>query len=105
MWDEADGKIGRGGRADVGDDLSMASPQDADTVQSREDLVRYVKSLHQELINGADWENPTLDRYLEALAAWMDSSPGFYRNMGQPEPVDATWSFVAHALGAATIYE
>ncbi|MBN6058054.1 hypothetical protein JYK22_39395, partial [Nonomuraea sp. RK-328] len=67
--------------------------------------VRYVQSLHQELVDGADWENPTLERYLDALATWIESSPGFFSNMGRPEPVDATWSFLAHALGAATIYE
>ncbi|MEU9890659.1 hypothetical protein [Sphaerisporangium sp. NPDC051011] len=83
----------------------MESPNAAEAVNSREDLARYVEELQRELINGATWENDRLDRFLEALAAWISSSPGYYRNTGRPAPEDATWSFFANALGAATIYE
>ncbi|WP_433349218.1 DUF7660 family protein [Microtetraspora malaysiensis] len=81
------------------------SPTAAEAVASREDLAHYVEELHRELINGANWENDRLDRFLEALAAWIRASPGYYRNTGRTAPEDATWSFLANALGAATIYE
>jgi hypothetical protein len=77
----------------------------ADAVRSREDLARFVEGLHHELIHGADWENDQLDGFLEALAAWIRDSPGSYRNTGRPDPDQATWSFFADALSAATLYE
>ncbi|WP_449597358.1 DUF7660 family protein [Nonomuraea endophytica] len=78
---------------------------EADAVRSRQDLVQFVQTLHQELISSADWENDTLDRFLEALAAWIEGAPPeFYESTEQPEP-KASWSFMAHALEAATMYE
>mgnify|MGYP000031551453 CR=1 FL=1 len=81
------------------------SPDAAEAVATREDLACYVEALHAELISGAVWENDRLDRFLEALASWIRSSPGYYANTGRPAPDDASWSFFAGALGAATIYE
>ena len=43
-----------------------------DSIETRQDLARFVNLLRQDLANNADaWENPTLDRYLEALAGWI----------------------------------
>ncbi|MGW0485842.1 DUF7660 family protein [Nonomuraea sp. NPDC003214] len=81
------------------------SPAAADAVETREDLARYVEAIHTELVNGAVWENDRLERFLDALAAWIRASPGYYTNTGRPVPDDASWSFFANALGAATIYE
>jgi hypothetical protein len=54
---------------------------------------------------GEEWENPTVDCYLEALAAWIQSAPGWYQNFGQPLPDDGNWTFFARALAAAVVYE
>lgn len=54
---------------------------------------------------GQDWENSTLDRFLEALAAWTESSDGWYRNFGKDLPANGDWTFIARALSAATVYE
>lgn len=44
---------------------------DVDSVRTREDLAAFVLALRQDLLsNQAAWENPTLERFLEALAAW-----------------------------------
>ncbi|WP_435813000.1 DUF7660 family protein, partial [Streptomyces rochei] len=51
------------------------------------------------------WENNTLAAFLEALAAWVHDSPGFYRNFGKELPADGDWTFIARALQAATVYE
>jgi hypothetical protein len=50
-----------------------------------------------------DWENATLPAYLEALAAWLRDSDGFYANQGREVPDG--WHVMADALQAATIYE
>jgi hypothetical protein len=45
-----------------------------------------------------DWENPTLNRYLEAMAAWIEA----YGKKYNPEP---SWDFIIQMLKAAKIYE
>ncbi|MFI6107503.1 hypothetical protein [Streptomyces sp. NPDC051310] len=77
-----------------------------DEVRSREELVAFVRDLHQDYLRrGHTWENQTLDRFLEALAAWMDDSPGWYRKFGYELPPDGDWTYLARALQAATLYE
>ncbi|AJT70195.1 hypothetical protein T261_8603 [Streptomyces lydicus] len=75
-------------------------------VRSREELVVFLSELHQEFRrHGDQWENHTLDQFLEALAAWVHDAPGAYRNFGEELPADGNWGFFARALQAATIYE
>uniref|UniRef100_UPI003F686B2E DUF7660 family protein n=1 Tax=Streptomyces polyasparticus TaxID=2767826 RepID=UPI003F686B2E len=54
---------------------------------------------------GAEWENRTLDRFLEALAAWVEDSPGWYANFGQEMPPQGDWTLFARALSVARVYE
>lgn len=74
-------------------------------MRSREDLAEFVNQLHAELLGAAEWENDDLPRFLAALSAWIKDSPGAFRNKGEPVPEHGSWSFFAHALRAATIYE
>lgn len=85
--------------------VRLPTPTDAEAVSSREDLVLYVQRLHAAIAAGEDVENLTLERFLEALAAWIEGCPRFFQQEGYEPPVGASWSFVAHALSAALIYE
>jgi hypothetical protein len=77
-----------------------------DAVRSREDLAAFVVALRADLLNNvADWENPTLERFLEALAAWCTDMPGFFTNQGGDEPAQPDWNLVARMLMAAASYE
>ncbi|MGW7202938.1 DUF7660 family protein [Streptomyces sp. NPDC054837] len=77
-----------------------------DEIHSREDLVAFIRDLHQDYLRrGQDWENSTLDRFLEALASWTEDSGGWYRNFGKELPANGDWTFIARALSAATVYE
>lgn len=53
---------------------------------------------------GASWENNTLDRYIEALAAWLSDSEGYYLTQGRIHPSNA-WEATNDAFQAATVYE
>ncbi|GAU71586.1 hypothetical protein SSP35_52_00090 [Streptomyces sp. NBRC 110611] len=76
------------------------------TRYTRDGRVAFVRDLQQGYLQrGHDWENHTLDRFLEALAAWMASSDGWYRNFGEELPANGDWTFIARALSAATVYE
>jgi hypothetical protein len=81
-------------------------PHPANEVTSRVDLAAFVLALRDDFVQrGSEWENPTLDRYLEALAAWIESSPGWYQAHGQSLPTEGDWTFFARALAAAVVYE
>lgn len=75
-------------------------------VNSKGDLVEFVRVLANDLTtNKASWENTTLERYLAALASWLEDSDGFYRNQGRPVPEQPSWRDVADMLIAAKMYE
>jgi hypothetical protein len=77
-----------------------------DEVRSRDELVSFVQELREDYLRrGHEWENQSLDRFLEALAAWMRASPGWYQNFGKELPDGGDWTFLARALQAATVYE
>ena len=84
----------------------MTHTHPANEVESRQDLADYILTLRDDFARrGQEWENATLDRYLEALAAWISASPNWYRNFGQELPRDGDWKFMARALSAAVVYE
>lgn len=77
-----------------------------DEIRSREELAAFVRKLHQDFLQQGDaWENNTLATFLEALAAWVHDSPGFYQNFGKELPAGGDWTFIARALQAAKVYE
>lgn len=75
-------------------------------IKSKTDLVEFVEALAKDLrANPTAWENATLERYLAALASWLEDSDGYYRNQSRPIPVTPSWRDVAEMLIAAKMYE
>jgi hypothetical protein len=75
-------------------------------VNSKEDLADFIDAMREDFLrNPEDWENHTLDRFLDAMAAWVREMEGFYRNTGRPSVDTPTWSVFADILSAARIYE
>lgn len=52
-----------------------------------------------------EWDNHTLERFLDALARVLSGLDQLYRNRGEVLPDPPTWSIVAEALVIATGYE
>ena len=76
------------------------------SVQTRTDLAAFIDALREDLhASEESWENPTLEHYLEALAAWLRDMPGYFKNQGVEEPREPSWRLVAAILHAAKIYE
>jgi hypothetical protein len=68
-------------------------------MKTRQDVVNTLTRLHADLQENPDgWENPTLVRYLEAMAAWLDSA-----RVRQEE--HASWDLLCDLLEAGRIYE
>jgi hypothetical protein len=89
-------------------DDEVARPADAHyaQVETREDTARMVLQMLSDLRNhpGA-WENATLERYLESLAASLTDLDGAYALRGEKLPDQPTWRLVAELLVMATDYE
>lgn len=78
----------------------------AEPVQSRSDLVEFVRQLHAHLRQAPErWENRDLNAYLESLAAWLEDIDGYFKGRGEPVPDSPSWSLIAQMLQAASIYE
>jgi hypothetical protein len=83
-------------------------------VNSRDSFLEFVAALSADLrasnaqealapsspytANALDWENPTLDRFLDALHAWTD-------DMGDRISEPPSWRTFANMLLAAKVYE
>jgi len=77
-----------------------------DSISSRGDFVEFVKALGKDLQNDpTSWENATLERFLEAVAAWVEDMDGYYLNQGRPVPVQPDWKVMGDILMAAKMYE
>lgn len=78
------------------------------TIPSPEAFAAFLAQLTQECHQrGEEWENRTLAQFLEALTAWVeDTGPGWYeRHQGEALPAEGNWTYFAHALRTATMYE
>lgn len=84
----------------------MDLKQKVDAVDSRDDFVEFIGALRHDLsARPEDWQNPTLDGFLEALAAWVQDMDGYYRNNRLPVPSTPNWKNVAEMMLAAKYYE
>jgi hypothetical protein len=79
----------------------------AESVNSREQLADFVDALRDSLHKQPDeWENRSLEEYLESLAAFARDMPGYYENFGGVQDSETpTWSLFADLLAGARVYE
>ena len=78
----------------------------ARTINSREDLVLFLRALKQDFeTNPNAWENINISSYLDAIAAWIEDMDGLYRNQGEEIPTYPTWKLIGAILFAAKFYE
>ena len=86
--------------------MSHISLDDVDSVSDRHDLATYINLLRLDMRrNPEEYENLTLDDYLEALAAFITDMDGYCKNRGEKMPEHPSWSMIASCLAAASIYE
>ena len=59
----------------------------ANDVDSKEKLVEFLFYLQKDFKeNQADWENITLEDYLESMEAWLSDCEGAFQNKGEEMP-------------------
>jgi hypothetical protein len=75
-------------------------------IVSKEDLADFIETLRDDFLKDPSaWENHTVDRYLDAMAAWVRDMDGYYKNAREIPPTLPTWQTIADILSAARIYE
>jgi hypothetical protein len=68
-------------------------------MKTRNDVFATIEKLCRDLAQNPDsWENPTLERYLEAMGRWLEDS-------SKKNPQPPSWEFIIQMLEAAKIYE
>lgn len=80
--------------------------EQAKKIQTRDEFVIFMHHLLQNLHERPEqWENASLEAYLEAVASWVQDMDGYYRNRGEKVPKHLTWHHLGEILLAAKIYE
>ena len=76
------------------------------SISTKEDFLNFMNLLIGDLkSNPEDWENSSLESYLEAIESWTDDMDGYYLNTNQPIPTNVNWKVFADILIAAKMYE
>jgi len=81
--------------------------EQAAAVTSRADFLAFLEALRLDLRHQpGEWENDSLDSFLDGLQGFASDMDGYYRNAGEAVDVDViTWRMAAQMLLAATVYE
>jgi hypothetical protein len=75
-------------------------------IKTKQDLGQFIAALRADLATNPErWENPTLDRFLQAMEAWIADMEGYYKNSGQAPADPPTWKTFGDILIAAAMYE
>jgi hypothetical protein len=76
------------------------------TIKRKEDFIEFVELLIKDLKSNPDeWENKSLESYLEAIVSWTEDMEGYYLNNNLPIPENVNWLAFANILIAAKMYE
>ena len=77
-----------------------------ESIKSKDDFTEFVGILMQDFQNNKDeWENKTLDTYLQAIQHYTEDLDGYYISQNAPVPENVPWKVFAVILLAAKMYE
>lgn len=76
-------------------------------VKTRSDFSIFVEGLLNDLqSNPSEWENRTLEGFLEALGRYSEDIDGLYRNLGiEIDLENPNWRVFSDLLKGASLYE
>lgn len=85
-------------------ETGRATNVDPSNVETRDDLARFLLAVLADLrsTGAAEWENGTLERFLDGLSAFTDARVGESSDIDQER---ASWRLFAEIVRAATGYE
>ena len=75
----------------------------AEQVTDKDSFIKFLQALNEDFSNNKEeWENPELDRYIEAMEGYLHGSTEDSINKVDFTP---SWSLFAKIMVAASIYE
>ena len=76
-------------------------------VIDKESFTTYAKNLLEDFkLNGGNWENKSLENFIEAIYRYASDIDGYYSNMNfDTSPNTPTWRIFAQILKGASVYE
>ncbi|APQ10304.1 hypothetical protein BJP27_01835 [Pseudomonas oryzihabitans] len=75
-------------------------------IKTREEFADFIFALKEDFeLNPGGWENPTLERFLDAMEAWVRAMNFYAINSGDKEVLIPSWKTFAKILFASKIYE
>lgn len=75
-------------------------------IKTREEFADFICGLKGDLeLNQDEWENPTLERFLEAMEAWVRAIRFYAENSGDEGALNPSWQTFAKILLASKAYE
>jgi hypothetical protein len=84
----------------------MSIFEKAEGVTTHQKFVEFADALLIDLIENRDeWENVTLEHFLESVAAWAKCMDVVYKNAGSTLEKQSPWQLVTDVLLAGRIYE
>lgn len=84
----------------------MAELYNTESINTKNDFVNFLNFLLQHLKDHPEeWENTSLEDFLEAMQIWTISSDNYYMNWNLPEPSNVNWKAFADILCGASVQE
>ena len=69
---------------------------DIDKITTKDDFACFVEKLREHLQQSPEeWENVTLESFLEAMEAWVRDIDGYIANSGDKDAVNPSWKTFA----------
>lgn len=80
--------------------------QQLEKIKTKQELIVFIKSLRDDFKHDKEnWQNLTLEAYLESMEAWLNDSGDRPMNTGKKIEELSKWELVATILYAGKIYE
>lgn len=74
-------------------------------IKTKQELITLIFELLDDN-DAVQWENNSAYAFLQAIAAWLNDSDGFYKNQNMKvNTKEASWQIFADALQATSVYE
>lgn len=75
-------------------------------VATKDEFLEFLNILSKDFkLNVDEWENKSINYYLEAIESWIEDMEGYYKNSDLPVPNNIDWNFLAHIFYVGKIYE
>ncbi|MEY9974758.1 hypothetical protein ABH966_005175 [Lysinibacillus sp. RC46] len=75
-------------------------------VTTKDQFLEFLNLLTKDFKHNVDeWENKSIDNYLEAIESWIEVMESFYKNSDLPVPNNIDWNFLAQIFYVGKIYE